>query len=977
MLEKIQSQIKNIDDSLGWLKANKKEQYDARFLDLVEERRRLRKIAGALREKPAIAAFGESQKGKSYLIGNLLQKDKKPFTVRSGADGQEVNFVQSINPIGDKKEATGVVTRFTSFEPGSTRHSEKYPVIVKLFSLANLITILADSYYNDILDNESYNETESAEKADLILKRYASRPELPNPAIIEDDVLEIKDYLAKYANSLTRDLRKSNFFENFAKVARRIPAEELRDVVKYLWHEHPVITTRLFDRLFATLRKLNFSAEVYTSLEDVRHYGDNRNTFMSVDCLNELDLEHPERLTDVYISDGDGNFNRVAGIPKCELCALCAETIYKVDDRYLDGRETYAVEQPFGDNGNIPSDSASKLPPFVEKNLLREMDLLDFPGARNRLKIKAEFLNNQADEDGASNSVQMLLRGKVAFLFNNYNDSRTINILLFCHDNEQPAVTDMYNMVDSWVSKYVGADPGQRRATIDRFGGISPLFVVGTKFNIDMIEKDNAEHNNLTSLNQRWEGRFMKVLYTQIFKGDSVKWFNNWDAPGETFKNTYMLRDFKYSGCTGSGNNIYEGYDENAPAPNESRLRLHASFFKDLRDSFIANESVRKFFTDPALSWDVAATRNNDGALFIIDNLTRASRHAVDARLKQFEEEATASVDKVFDIMSTFHVDDDLDKVLFDNIRKAVTIMRELDFTTNTDNYFFGHLLQALMMTETETLSLVHKLIQSSELVSATNDWKEYELIRKRCAEFRDCADETAKWDRLIKVYFFRDRAEAEKYLERRGVEPAILFSGEFKQRSNSSTIADRIVERWHEKISSSAFRNVFTSDSGFDPAALSDLVEGIKAASRILRLADVMRESIAEYVDIVNVANANESLVADLLASKINWFVTDMGYSRLSEEEKENARRIVAKNSLPAFDYMERERKSVYTEEEISDLFDTMQRNPSEMPPSFNNQYYTWLEYMLVSFIAKLEVPDYDKAANDLLESILRRVRG
>lgn len=466
----------------------------------------------------------------------------------------------------------------------------------------------------------------------------------------------------------------------------------------------------------------------------------------------------------------------------------------------------------------------------------------------------------------------------------------------------------------------------------------------------------------------------MKVLYTQIFKADSVTWFNNWTASGETFKNTYMLRDFKYSGCTGSGNNLYEGYLETDPEPHEESMKLSQQFYNDLRNSFITNASVKKFFTDPALAWDAAATRNNDGALYIISNLTRASGHAAETRLAQFEEEASGSAAKVRNIMEAFHVDEDIDKLLNDNIRKAVAVIRELDFTTNSDNYFFGHLLQGLMMTETETLSIIHRLIQSSELVSTTNDWKEYELIRRRCDDFKGCADEDAKWNKLISVYYFRDREDAIRYLGRKGVEPKLLFSGNFKKKSNSSTVADSVLKAWHDKLASSLFRNAFTSESGFDPIVLNDLVENIKSNSISLGLDTAMQKRISEYVDIVNVANANESLVADLLAGTINDYVADMGYSLLTDEERRKARTIAESNRLPAFDYTERERKSAYTEEEISGIFNSLSENPAQMTPSFDNQYYRWMEYMLVSFIARLRIPDYDKEANEELGAILGR---
>ena len=44
-------------------------------------------------------------------------------------------------------------------------------------------------------------------------------------------------------------------------------------------------------------------------------------------------------------------------------------------------------------------------------------------------------------------------------------------------------------------------------------------------------------------------------------------------------------------------------------------------------------------------------------------------------------------------------------------------------------------------------------------------------------------------------------------------------------------------------------------------------------------------------------------------------------------------------------------------------------------MTVSFENNYYTWLEYLYVSFIAHLDVPDYDKEANRLLSEIIHNI--
>ena len=73
MLHKIETQIDNINKSIEWIKKYKKEQFDLKYISLIEERRKLRILANAERNNPGIAAFGQSQVGKSYLMNCILK----------------------------------------------------------------------------------------------------------------------------------------------------------------------------------------------------------------------------------------------------------------------------------------------------------------------------------------------------------------------------------------------------------------------------------------------------------------------------------------------------------------------------------------------------------------------------------------------------------------------------------------------------------------------------------------------------------------------------------------------------------------------------------------------------------------------------------------------------------------------------------------------------------------------------------------
>ena len=972
-------QIETINKSLRWVKRYRPEHYEQRFLELVGLRRRVRKIQEAEHEKPAIAAFGESQKGKSYLIGNLLQKKKSPFMVKD-EEGNLVNFVDRVNPIGDRKEATGVVTRFTPFNgEHEQRYKKEHPVIVKLFSVGNIATILCDSYYNDLLDKQFYADDEINAIADRLYNLYKDKQEIPQSILTEDDILDIKAYLSKYVKDAQGMLR-SGYFEKLALVVRRIPYNEWGQALHYLWHENKSITA-LFQRLLDALHRLNFAREVYVDFDAVMHLGDNKNTIMSVDCLNGLDDHTWSLTTHVFIPDGE-QMTTVENFPKCELCALCAETIFKIEPDYLNGDDQFFYEEAnAGVAGYMSSSVHTKLPQKVTKDLLKDSDLLDFPGARNRLKVMEEFLMKMDSEVGASNLVQMLLRGKVAYLFNNYSESRIINILLFCHDSDQPSVNDMYRMINDWVEKYVGADSSRRHQTIQQCGGVPPLFVVCTKFNMDMIEKNKEDGDSEAALNQRWSGRFMKVLYTQSFKAESMDWFRNWDAQGATFKNTYLLRDYKYSGCDGSGNNLYEGYSESDENPRERTLHLTPDFYNRLRDTFIKNPDVEQFFADPAMAWDVAATMNNDGALHIIERLGVVSHNMGKTRNDQFHEEMAEIRDRVYNIMGEYYVNTDAAKLLDENIRKGHAVFRELEFTCQTHPEYFGHLLQALQLTEAASFKEIHQLIPTlTDTINAADKIPDYQLIRERCNNFEGCSttsDYADYWQRIVDKYHFVKKEEAEEFLQRKGIDSQKLFKGEFIARKNSAVIANHMIEVWESRLDSVKFRNNFSGEGRLDDIVLSNLTTLLVNTAKNLQLEAKLETDIAEYTDLLNPSFINEFLIADMIATTISDFVIDFGYRYLTDEQIASARRVAKDKDVLCFDWTDRERQEEYSDQEMTDLFDDILSSVKRFTPAYTANYNLWIEYMYIAYIAHVNVPsDFNPEANNEVADILSTIK-
>ena len=958
MITKIADQIENINKSLDWIKKNKPQDYDQKFIQLIELRRTLRKVLSASYNNPGIAAFGKSQVGKSYLISCLLQDNGKPFMVKAGNELH--NFVYKINPPSDNgggKESTGVITRFSSFNRAPDRYSEKFPVLVKTFSVTDLLLVLADSYFNDFGDYVVIDEDEINTISQKWNEKYSNSAIVSNSPIKADDILFLKYYFNKYIHH-AHTLNKTSLFNHLTMLIERIPVSDYPNVFSCLWNNETNFNN-VFTRLLTTLSTFGFAEYIYLPIEAVLHKDVKENTIMSVQCLKQLFEESKTHTSDVYLKKGDDFVKCATNMPKSELCAICSEVVFKIEESFLSSTQSYAWE-----NMNTSVQNKVNHNP-IELKMLRTNDLLDFPGARSR---EAERLSKLS----TSTVMDFFLRGKVAYLFNKYNEEMFINILLYCHHNKDNDVTYLYSLLESWVHNYVGKTPSERKRKIE-IAHKSPLFYIGTMFNLDMelqpgkVESEQTEE----TIDQTWIGRFETILNRQCFHRETTDWVKNWTEDGDDFKNSYVLRDYKFS------EKIYNGFTEEG---KETSRRISDVFYDKMRSSFIKDQYVQNLFQNPDIAWDAAASMNNDGALYILENLADVAAQMDKTREEDFAKVLNSVSGKLYDIMHGYHQSTDIEEILEGNIRKAKAIFREMDFTCNTDNYYFGHLIQALQITEPECYKVVHKVMQSTEILGKVNDFKDYEIIRSSCKNsgypIEEAKEDTDKWQCIMNTYGFSTQSDAEEFLMHKHIDIQKLFSGTFKRKLNSCVIADAVYNHWCAKIKSVDFINEFSNEDNFDSSIMTNLIEQMVLTSGTLSIADRMAGLISDYVNVIDIHAANESLISDILADVIQDFVLDFGFEYLSDEEKASAKKVCQNRKIPAFNFIEKEIPEIVDETGLAALFNEMSTNPKALLPSFEDNYHKWLEYMFISFVATLEIPDYDPEANMVLEILLKKIK-
>lgn len=949
-----------ITDALDWVRENCPEQYPQMFLQLVPVRCEIRNMKRALEENPAIAAYGESQKGKSYLIGNLLQKNGDPFLVQCG--GESYNFLSEINPIGDNREATGVVTRFTSYKGRESLASDLYPARMKVMSIAHVVTILVDGYFNDLLNDNVFDSDEIRRRADELTRTYSGKPEAQKQ-LTEDDIIDIKLYMLNNLSQAKVGVFCTHYFDQVAMVIRSIPQSEWENVFRVLWYDNPEITA-LFRRLLACIQKLKFAPVVYLPIGALLHHGDNRNTIMSVQCLNGLysvedDLQR--RRTSVYVRQEDGSFVEFPGIDMSELSALCLEIVFKVDAEFLDDNARFAFDprmagrpgymsQEVYDKLTRDSDHVSKM------KLLQFSDLMDFPGAKNRERIRTENLTNLDSETQQSNLVKMYLRGKVSFLFNHFSNSRALNVLLFCHNADDVKVTQMYDTIDKWINAYVGDTAEKRRETVRNAGGISPFFAIGTMFNKDMTQKASPAANTPKALENRWKGRFSTVMYQDCFHAGDVGWFKDWVGKDESFKSIYILRDYKYSGCDGEGNNLFGGYNPNVLHSKETELAMSPEFYAQITESFINDrKNVVRFFDDPRVVWEATATMNNDGSLYIIKQLCTVAQHLFGVRESQFETRFGEIGRKVVDLIHHFHKTNDSEAKLKEHLRRSFDVLLEFDTSASgNDNSFFGRLIELLQISDDEAYDVVNEVVESPDLVTKVVSFQSSEAMWRRIKGDAPFESEAQVLESIRRIYGYSDVKTVSEYLVKKHIDPKhFLVSSRHPQRKNSYVIAEALVEYWRKKISSSSFLSKATEGTSFDMGIMSDLINNLLEMVDVAGLTEKMSDAIAELTNVVSVGTINQFLVTDILRHMINTFVTDLGVSLLAPDRVRDLKLLAESQAtrFPISGSTESIPQSEFSEEQLTEMFAGVLAKSDT--PSYWRHYHAWLENMHYSYLA------------------------
>jgi hypothetical protein len=505
-----------------------------------------------------IGFFGLSQAGKSYLISALAAGQNGKLETDYG--GQRLDFIRHINPVGGGKEATGLVTRFS--RRATPSQDPQFPVELTLFKEVELAKILANSWFKDFdLERISYEIDE--ERIQRVLKPFEGRENGPlQPGVNADDLVSLWDYLRDNFRNSVKKLEHL-YWPKALQLAPRLSFQERAELFAILWGEQRELT-RVYQQLAGALHKLGLPETVFAPLKALVTFENDtysqRDSIMNVDILERFGS--PADLPVDVRPQVAGRLQNSQGIPVAQLAALTAEM-------------TFGLIEP-------PAD-----------DIVNQVDLLDFPGYRGRKKLHEIADSSDPESATKDNSVsQLILRGKVAYLFERYTDNQEMNALVVCTGStKQSDVNDVGPVLTRWIEKTQGADAAARSKR-----------ETGLIWALTMLDLRVTNSLSLTAdqYDESWNGM---VKLTMLERFGSLNWMNDW--AGTPFQNTFLVRKPRMDAAfiVQDANGAETGLNSNYQARVEA-----------LGSSFASNALVCKHVANPAKAW-TEMLRNDDGGI--------------------------------------------------------------------------------------------------------------------------------------------------------------------------------------------------------------------------------------------------------------------------------------------------------------------------------------------------------------------------
>jgi hypothetical protein len=767
--------------------------------ELQKVRNQSRKLARAARRRMCVGVFGPSQAGKSYLVSILASRDGHPLQARF-AD-RTYDFLREINPPGNR-ESTGLVTRFGL---GLSDVTPDFPVRVRLLTQTDIVKILGNSF---LLDFDHQKAAFERPDGEAIRKRLAELrgKVMPTPPgdLDADDVLDLIEYFDTFFAGVTSELR-TEYWREAIDLAPRLSGRDRARLWSLLWYDFQPFTD-LYLTLYEGLEMLAFAPEALLGMDALIP---REKSIIDVLTLDRLGTDAADTLL-VRPKQGDRAASPDARLPRSLVCALTAELSVAIDEKPWD---------------------------FFDHT-----DLLDFPGARSRLKLASleDVAKAKGVAEGANPLRELLLRGKVAYLFQRYSAERELSAILLCIPDGNQEVRDLSDMMTAWIDQTIGATPAERAKQKNS------LFLVLTKMDREFEQKAGETEE---SRKLRWSARLNNSLVNN-FRGE---WPSNWN--GRPFDNTYWLRNPTV---------LDERLMDHDGARETGIAEAFAQRATELRRHFVENFDVQRHLANPARAWDEAFKANDGGVSHLVKSLIPVCDPAI--KRSQVRGQLEVQVRRLVDRLAGFHSAADGDSRT--KKRELVhTVLRGL--ATCIQQQLFGELVAALQVADSALRDIYFRI--STARAAEQPDHRN----GRPTGQVTQATGATVDLGAIFADVFGEEE-------DGRAAAP----SGVLEDRAER--FAREAAEYWLENMRRVGADDKALSHFGVDRQHLGWLIDELVVGAHRLKLIDQLSLDVRT---LENAANAKWEDIAErqvrTAASALNGYVSALGFDRLPLDQR------------------------------------------------------------------------------------------
>jgi hypothetical protein len=545
---------------------------------------RLRRLASNLYSSAKVpvsaAVYGPSQVGKSLFMGRVLLASSDDYSP-VGRDEQHgppsyyqyLSFDTDLNPQSGSNEATALVTRFTTKDRIAANMSPEYPVMVRALTRAQWIRVLARGFHVECaLPDRNWTEQQLEDMFAEVAGRYQGA---------EVDRRWRLDLLDAYAYMRSCDRRGFQAKESVVNgLLNRYPLSEdgyIALAANMFWNNWPTLT-QMFMRINNFLTRIwsdNHDPAMLTHWAGVRFLLDSQRAKF-----------HERR--------NSRCFKRVAW-DDMRLIEKDGWLVLEWVDGRGGGREELETIQASMLEMVLPV-----LPHRLNEDwrrVIESIDILDIPGMRAG-RQGAEQGKRQA-ADTIEEQMEIVKRGKVAYLFERYTEEMLIQtLLLLARGGNLEVTAQMKHHIDIWGRARYGDEVWPTKVR----DPLPALFLGITGIDEEFRNRDEYANAML------YETRLNQV-------SDALgEVMTDFGGEGKPFSNVYPIR-----------------YPGTWDADKEQREKAGAEKWERAGQAFLAAKMVAKHCADPAKKW-AAAMADGDGCLSLI---SKGWREVTTAHKKQ------------------------------------------------------------------------------------------------------------------------------------------------------------------------------------------------------------------------------------------------------------------------------------------------------------------------------------------------------